>query len=425
MIGLTHNQIIRDHDSVDRSEEYTLAFVEFDDQGWFYDRSQMESLRKYLEEDCKGSRFLLTVFVHGWRHNAGSKDQNVSDFRNLLLRLARDENARHGSDRRRVVGIYVGWRGLSLRGPLLWEVLSFYGRKNAALHVSLGAVRELFAWLKHFKTQSNRDCGEAQSPTRLLLIGHSFGGLILFSAISQYVIESALNKDIVPPFGDLVVLINPAFEACRYYPVHCMIHDRKSFPPGQPPGLVIVTADTDTATKTWFPLGRRLGFSSWKARRIADQKTTVLNTVGHVPFMRTHLLTAKRDREPGPEIPTEGECARLIDEENKLYQEFNDEWRTQDRHLKPGWKRRFKGGAVLEHIYTGPAGTASPAETCDPENPYWVVSASKDVIYGHDGFWNKQVFVDFVRQLMEDACYRRVSKIPGRNVSQEAPLRAA
>ena len=371
MIGRTRNEIIRDDDSVERDREYTLAFVEFDDEGWFYNSSQMEELRKYLEEeDRKGSRFLLTVYVHGWRHNAGDKDQNVCKFRQILQRLSRDENVRHGKDRRGVVGIYVGWRGRSLRGPLPWEVLSFYGRKKAALYVSLGAVRELFAWLKHFQTQSNRDLGKAQSRTRLLFIGHSFGGLILFSAISQYLIESALNKDeLVRPFGDLVVLINPAFEACRYYPVHCIIQHRKTFRAGQPPALVMVTADTDTTTKRWFQLGRRLGLARWRAR-VPDQATTVLRTVGHVPFMQTHRLTAKRDHgntlesqenSSRTEVPTEAECADIIGDDDKLYREFiyNDKLRTPDGHLKPGWERLFNGGAVLKHM------------TCDPENPYW------------------------------------------------------
>jgi len=33
MIGRTRNEIIRDDDSVERDREYTLAFVEFDDEG--------------------------------------------------------------------------------------------------------------------------------------------------------------------------------------------------------------------------------------------------------------------------------------------------------------------------------------------------------------------------------------------------------
>jgi hypothetical protein len=55
----------------------------------------------------------------------------------------------------------------------------------------------------------------------------------------------------------------------------------------------------------------------------------------------------------------------------------------------PGWVRNFAGGAVLTH--TG----------LDPNNPFWVVQASKEVIDGHNGIFG-DVFLGFVRKLVAE-----------------------
>ena len=65
IISRLPNRIIRTGRPEFDKDEYTLAFIEFDDEGWFYDRSQMDRLSEYLESR-EGEHFLLTVFVHGW-----------------------------------------------------------------------------------------------------------------------------------------------------------------------------------------------------------------------------------------------------------------------------------------------------------------------------------------------------------------------
>ena len=116
--------------------DYYLSFVEFDDQGWFHDRKQMEGLMRLLEkEEQEGKEFQIIVYAHGWRHNASSCDGNVICFQRQLARLsiwekekARLRNNLEGEEGkykpRTVVGVYVGWRGLSANVPPL-EVLSF------------------------------------------------------------------------------------------------------------------------------------------------------------------------------------------------------------------------------------------------------------------------------------------------------------
>src|SRR5690606_40763772 len=86
---------------------------------------------------------------------------------------------------RSVVGIYVGWRGagsLSPDNPLV--NLSFWTRKNTALHVSAGASRELFARIRSLRERFNTDDG-VDPRLRTVVIRHSFRRWIAFSALSR------------------------------------------------------------------------------------------------------------------------------------------------------------------------------------------------------------------------------------------------
>lgn len=66
------------------------------------------------------------------------------------------------------------------------------------------------------------------------MIGHSFGGLILYSAVSGSLTEGLMaDADRREAglqmfrFADMVVLLNPAFEATRYTPSHRIATTRK------------------------------------------------------------------------------------------------------------------------------------------------------------------------------------------------------
>jgi hypothetical protein len=121
-----------------------------------------------------------------------------------------------GSERP-VIGIFVGWRGLSIYGAWLTN-LTFWNRKTAALRVALGSVRDLFGRLRQFRQRRDKD-------STLVVVGHSFGGLIVYSALVQSLVELALFSEIdhiEPSFANLVLLVNPAFEA----PVMPVLVDR-------------------------------------------------------------------------------------------------------------------------------------------------------------------------------------------------------
>ena len=277
--------------------DYDVLFVEFDDMGLLHPKGgpnvgdawdQIENAMQTLGELSKQwDNLSLVVYVHGWKHNAHADDKNVELFHSILQHTSLVEQAR--SKGRYVVGIYLGWRGLSVDDkPFnLLTNGTFWTRKSAALHVAQGSARHFLARLRAFQRTQNckanpklcapmvaqtteespelqRDTPEAK--VRMIIIGHSFGGLIVFNAISGYLIESLTEQGqgsteeasrsaaTLQRFGDMVVLLNPAFEATRYTPLQ-RVAARRKYDHYQAPILVLITTTADTATKVCFQLG--------------------------------------------------------------------------------------------------------------------------------------------------------------------------
>ena len=140
-----------------------------------------------------------------------SDDENLSAFR-VLLKETVDYEKAHASPGvapRPILGVFVGWRGLSDFG--LGDVVAdttFWGRQAAGQRVAVGSVRELFGRLRHYRNRQQKRLGNPL----LVIVGHSFGGMIVFSALAQSLIQaaSAPAGGVTPEFADLVLLVNPA-----------------------------------------------------------------------------------------------------------------------------------------------------------------------------------------------------------------------
>jgi hypothetical protein len=59
-------------------------------------------------------------------------------------------------------------------------------------------------------------------------------------------------------------------------------------------------------------------------------------------------------------------------------------------YLKPGWRRRYRTGAVL-----------ATNSQFDPNDPIWIIATDKSMIEGHSDI-EEPIFVDFIRQLYDD-----------------------
>lgn len=82
--------------SLERHEGFSVGIVEFDDQGRFWDRRQIDALEAEILRSAGGPEdpgVIMPVFVHGWRHNAEVCDANLTCFRELARRIVEDQRA--------------------------------------------------------------------------------------------------------------------------------------------------------------------------------------------------------------------------------------------------------------------------------------------------------------------------------------------
>jgi hypothetical protein len=409
----------------DTAGDVRLAFVESDDHGWFHDPGQAAAVLDELDSLAANGNVAVVVYVHGWRHNAARKDTDVEAFKQTLgylgERLNRDDFRRLRADRTgdpntTIVGIYVGWRGKivpELPVPLAYVNLpvffSFWNRKDAAHVVGRGDLREFLLHLDDLYARVNRR-GETDVPevTRLMslvIIGHSFGGHIVFDATRDR-LESHLFgamdacaeearslserlyparaaerpldcQDLVQGFGDLVVLINPAIEADAYRRIDDIVQ-AAHFNDDQQPLLVTVSAEDDGARNRQFATAR--GISLWGTKRTPAQSKLLGHALGSYGPQVTHRL-ALRDSLP----ETKERARRRILEE-----------RRDGGHAAAGAMPVLL--AAIGPVQVDPNRLQLVPEDAelvrlreiDPRHrtkPAIVIRASKDVIRGHSDFF--------------------------------------
>lgn len=297
---------------IEQHKTYDLAFVEFTDQGNVFDRQKMEDVLRHVEKHAKhpdGASVFL--YVHGWQHNASPTSSNVRSFRKKL-----HLTAQHKTSKRRIIGIYVGWRGLSAT-LTPFKFLSYWSRKNVGRNVGDGGMTELLVRLDRITSHnSSKNSPKNSNPNKNLFVmtGHSFGGMALLAATNNILIERIANAEQVPctdnpgcntcykskPFGHGIVLLNPAVEANEILPLKELITHQHCFAEEQPKLLHIISSEADFATNTAFKTGQYLGVSLQSSelelkRQYHGQEIPLhehaLNTitVGNFPGFRTGL----------------------------------------------------------------------------------------------------------------------------------------
>lgn len=355
----TENEI---RNSIEDYGDHLIGFVEFDDQGWYYNNGDqlqvlLRRMRSELDNPQNADTGIVTlVFVHGWHHNAHDNDCNVNEFR-AMVKLTSDRlknESEQGPDRRsqKVIGIYVGWRGEAVDAPLL-RYTTILDRRSTAEHVAKGSVRELFAEIRKLQYKDQQDSEKAKVKSRMhtIVIGHSFGGLIAYHSLAQALLNDlALTRPTAsidcapfatPAFSwpNQIVLINPAFEASRFEAIHnAEMPDLGCHYQRDRPRLVVLTAENDGATGKFFPAFRFVStlFEKYNAtsdQTKEDERNTNLHTIGFVDRYKTHHLCLE------------------------------------------------DGRAVLSEDRR-----PDSSGTSDPNAPVWVVTATPDIIQGHDGF---------------------------------------
>jgi hypothetical protein len=382
-----------------KQDEYHLGFVEYDDQGQLRDPALTHNgVLRAFQRLAAADDVLLISFVHGWHHSAKPEDSNIASFREMLGNVSFMEyraGQQQNRKKRKVIGLYVGWRGDSISVPYVND-LTFWERKNTAHEVGQQGVTEMLLKLEEIVNvkKANDKLVPQPSNSRLVVIGHSFGGAVVFSSLQKILtdrfIDSRADKntqDTAKGFGDLVVLMNPAFEALRFGTLYDLSQQgcRRYFDT-QLPKLAILTSEADYATKYAFSIGRffstmfeshvtldrhycdQPGSKGEQAMKIkegqADRKT-----VGHFKPYLTHRL-----------LPPDNIQVRSDD--------------FQIRELQTIWAKHTNDVAVE---FDG--SRLESLNRTTSLNPYLNIRVDKKLINDHNDIWREEI-VAFIRDLI-------------------------
>ena len=311
---------------------YSLAFVEFKNDGTAWDPRQLaDALHAIDDADQRsGHRAFVITFIHGWKNNARQNNNNVLDMRRQLNRIAADV-CKDDKQRCGVVGVYLAWSGdLVNRDWNTLRTLTYFDRRNTAAHVASTPIGDaLFAVMKQVKLGPGRETNHS------VVVGHSFGGLILEYAITKRMKElgdelheelgkrtttDALRLRTLDDFADIVVLINQAAPAATAVTLlseyrqdlqrvnilrlpkktNCaagdLSQDCKTL---TRPLILSVSSETDLATRTILPIAETISPAKIPAHVLPpdvvlppglDKKKVFTTAAAHTPQLHSHQL---------------------------------------------------------------------------------------------------------------------------------------
>jgi hypothetical protein len=346
--------------STTHSRSGIVRVIRLTDDGEFADRCELTDVLFEIRNPEKSE--LVVWYVHGWKHNAREDDSDFKAFR-MLIEALDSQQRELGANGRHVVGVYIGWDGAV--GASFLQNLTFWNRKRAADRISQSAVlTRIFASAKYARRQAK---AEFTSRDLTIMMGHSFGARILYSATSQVLIDEVQRRhpgrtggSYAPIAGqvDLILLLNPAFEASMFTAMHAIRRSKwwEAINQEQKPLMLAIATDNDWATGRAFPLGQYLEFARRKRQRV---------TLGNYEAYITHTLTAA----------------------SKSYGSLTSTF-WFDRFWASGLELRQKEGCK------------------QPGNPFIVARTTSDVIDGHNGIWTEPFrnwVICFLRRLEDPA----------------------
>lgn len=370
---------------------YELAFVEYSERGNDFNPEATKELIKRLTNYNKNEKLALIVFIHGWKHNAAPDDDNVISFNKALDRLAKTKVVGN----RRLVGVYVGWRGMSFHG-LQSENLSYWDRKETAEEVGRGGVTELLTRLERIDRKRDENY--------LAIVGHSFGGAITLSALHDQLMDrmiSAQNGDDIQSFGDGVILLNPAIEATQG-----LLLKENSLKVGMtnkptPSLLYVVSSEGDIPTHWAFPAGQYLDvYLTWNQttlyRRYLNQshilKETEMDTttIGNFPEFWTGQIVKSRD-------PNKLTNKNIKLKQSSLYSVIGNA-ETE------GWR-------FISYCNESPSPVRTKQFPCLPNEPADFIYTDKNFISGHNDIFNDEV-ISLLTAVVAKSNYKKIASKP-------------
>ena len=386
---------------------YKMAFIEFGDQGSALDESQRAAALTVIR---KAERPLLFVYIHGWQNDAESGD--VCKFEHFLDTLSRFPEMRE--HKINLIGVYIAWRGKDLTVPGL-GLLTFWNRKSAGGEIAaengcLAAISELAL--------------AARAPDKKLhhcvLMGHSFGGLVLGNTISHSILDASSTGERNSSPWDMAVAFNSADDSIstrqlmseldhlyKYDPARHAYVDRGSAPgkvasiDENRPLLIMLQAENDKATGAFFPVGAGLAnlvglryhwtqvpVPGRNGEKVSEGKFET-HTPGNNKYLMNYQVVPRGEATPPPGLRGVEDRAVEANAAHNLHGRIFYTSEKNDGHenkicpgstYDPNKIKETTGNEVWrkwEIVYTGNA-----------RIPFWIVRVPKEIISGHGGLWS-------------------------------------
>jgi hypothetical protein len=386
---------------------YKLAFVEFGDQGSALDTSQRAAALGLIHQ---AESPLLFVYIHGWQNNAVSGD--VCRFEHFIDTVSRSLTVT--GRKINVIGVYIAWRGIDLDLPVL-KFLTFWNRKSAGS--AIAAQNGCLATISELALA-------ARAPDKryhyCVLLGHSFGGLVLENTISHSILEASSTGSRNTSPWDMAVAFNPADSSIGSRQLMSELDYLYKYDPqrhayvGRSPGveagtaveenrpfLTILQSENDQATGQFFPIGTGL-FNVVNLRAHWDsvpvpgsngQKVSENEFYTHTPgnnryLVNYHVVPLGETAPPPGLLTTENRAFEANLRENHPDKKFY----TSERN--DGHEDRFcHNGDYNPDEVRPPTGHETWqrwqfAYTGNARVPCWIVRVPKEIIWGHGGIWS-------------------------------------
>jgi hypothetical protein len=203
----------------DKFAEPNVVTLEFSEKGRLFGDScdptqhgieancQLHRALKYIAEIESSTpattRLVLLTYVHGNHHNASWSSSNFRDFQQLISCLnlgatkAKQTWTAISSTKDdfacghmqppldvRYLGLYVGWRGEAIRPTAKLTDAAIISRFHAAQRIAVGP--DLLPALRLVR----REAAQGPNPPQTLLLGHSYGALLVSRITSQSMAEA-------------------------------------------------------------------------------------------------------------------------------------------------------------------------------------------------------------------------------------------
>lgn len=413
-VGDPRNECARHWEEV--RDDYDLSYVEVTQSGLLADRGQLDAAVESVRSLNRKGHTIVVVFVHGWFHSDKASDRDVERARNMLIFLKSHDSTWN------VKGVYVGWQAYTwLPDPLGY--LTMLSKKHAAERTGQLALTELILRIEGATREIPGN--------KLLVIGHSFGGLAVLEATSPIMMERLIQAQEdykqgkahpVQGVGDLVVLLNPAVEASRYVPLFNAANAAAAativqgggnalsgiFAKNDRPIFLSLSSQTDSAVGDFFPAGSLFlvhGHSDVgivspphpdRPLRPISEATLTTHAVGKVDEITTHQVDADGS----------------VDKSDAHFYQYSSFDPPRDDLLPRGWLRcsvhwwtQHSAGSPSGMQYdclTLPYSFTDIRQKKDREssfNPYWNVTVNDNVMHEHSDFMN-QSLARFIWQLV-------------------------